>query len=100
MQVLLIALLLALAMGRATAESGASDVSQDQFFSGTVKAVEESRITVTRTVLGKQSSTRTFIINSETRIEGQPEVKARVTVRFISTENGDQALHIIVRSKK
>ena len=95
MRVLLIGLILALATGRVTAESGSPD-----FFSGTVKTIEESKITVTRTVLGKQSSTRTFIITSETRIEGQPEVKARVTVRFISTENGDQALHIIVRSKK
>jgi hypothetical protein len=99
--VLLVGLILALATGRATAESGTPDLSQDQFFSGTVKTFEGSRITVTRTVLGKPSATRTFIISSETRIEGgQPEVKARVTVRFITTENGDQAVHIIVRSKK
>lgn len=71
----------------------------DQFFSGVIVEVSEDRITVSRTVLGNESGTRTFIITPETRIEGKPVEKARVTVRFVTADDGDRAVHIIVRSK-
>ena len=69
----------------------------DQYFSGTVTKLEEGRITVTRTVLGKEDATRTFVVTAETRTEGKPRVKARVTVRFVSGDDGDRAVHILVR---
>jgi hypothetical protein len=71
----------------------------DQFFSGTIVEITSEKITVTRTVLGNESGTRTFIITPETRIEGKPAPKARVTVRFVAGEDGDRAIHILVRSK-
>lgn len=71
----------------------------DQFFSGTIVEITTDHITVSRTVLGKDSGTRTFVITPETRIEGKPRAKSRVTVRFISEEESDRAIHIIVRSR-
>lgn len=71
--------------------------SPNQFFAGYVTAISENSITVSRTVLGKESSTRTFAITSETRIDGKPKVKSRVTVQFVDAEEGDRAVLIIVR---
>jgi hypothetical protein len=68
--------------------------AQDQYFSGVVTAVSSSRITVSRTALG-ETTTRTFAITPETRIQGKLAVNARVTVQF----RGDQAIQIVVRSQ-
>jgi hypothetical protein len=72
--------------------------SQDQFFSGTIVEMSSDRVTVSRTVLGRDSGTRTFQITPETRIEGKPRPNARVTVRYATAEDGDRAIHIIVRA--
>ena len=74
------------------------DKPKDQFFAGLITALSSSQITVTRTVLGEKSSTRTFAITRETRVEGKPKLKTRVTVQFVTTEEGDRAIQIIVRS--
>jgi hypothetical protein len=71
---------------------------QDHFFAGTITALASDKITVSRTVLGSKPDTRTFLIKPETRIEGKPRLKARVTVRWVPDEEGDRAVHIIVRS--
>jgi hypothetical protein len=72
--------------------------SKDQFFTGTVMAVDDSSLTVNRTVLGKNSSTKTFILTAETMYEGgKPQVRAQVTIRYVTTEDGDRALRVIVR---
>lgn len=71
---------------------------RDQFFSGYITALSETGITVNRTVLGDKVSTRTFQITPETKVEGKPKVKARVTVQFVPSEEGDRAVAIIVRS--
>jgi len=70
---------------------------QDQFFAGIVTVLTDSSVTVTRTVLGKDPTARTFAITKETHIEGKPKVKSRVTVRFVTEESGDRAVRIIVR---
>ena len=70
---------------------------QDQFFAGIITALSDTSVTVTRTVLGKESTVRSFAITPETHIEGKPKVKSRVTVRFLSGESGDRAVRIIVR---
>ena len=76
---------------------------QDQFFAGIVTALSDTSLTVTRTVLGKDSTIRTFNITAETHIEGKPRLKSRVTVRFISEKSDDgetqtyRAVRIIVR---
>lgn len=72
---------------------------KDQFFTGTVTKIDDTAITVARTVLGKASTTKTFEITPDTKFEGgKPRAHLRVTVRFVSTEDGDRAVHIIVRS--
>ncbi len=80
-----------------TTEEPSAGQPRDQFFAGYITAVSDTEITVSRTVLGKQSSTRTFQITPETKIEGKPKVKAKVTVQFVAGEEGDRAVHIIVR---
>lgn len=75
----------------------AADQPRSEFFSGSVTALADDKITVFKTVLGKNSETRTFLINRETRVEGKLRMKARVTVRYTHGEEGDRALHIIVR---
>jgi hypothetical protein len=70
------------------------------FFSGIVTALADDKITVYKTVLGKSSETRTFLITGETRVEGKLRMKVRVTVRYAREEEGDRALHIIVRTSQ
>lgn len=67
------------------------------FFSGTITSLSPDRITVVRKGLGKDSVTRTFVVDAATTIEGRLRVKAKVTVRFAQGENGERAVHIIVR---
>ena len=69
-------------------------------FSGTVTAVDEQSLTAVRggPGQGKAPTTKTFLVTPETRFEGgKPRVNARVTVRYVSTEAGDRAIHVIVR---
>ncbi|MEO8131199.1 MAG: hypothetical protein ABI822_29145 [Bryobacteraceae bacterium] len=68
-----------------------------EFFSGTISQMPPGQIAVARTVLGKPPENRNFIINGETKVEGKLRLKARVTVGFKSTPDGDLAVRIIVR---
>jgi hypothetical protein len=77
-----------------------SQQPHSEFFSGVVTTLAEDKITVFKTVLGKSSETHTFLITPETRVEGKLRVKVRVTVRYTREEEGDRALHIIVRSSQ
>jgi hypothetical protein len=70
---------------------------QDQFFTGTVTALSDTSVTVTRTTLGSESTVRTFAITPDTHVEGKLKMKARVTVRFVSEPEGDRVVRIIVR---
>lgn len=79
-------------------QTGQVAPAKDQFFTGLVTAVDDDSLTVIRTAAGKNSSTKTFDITAETRFEGgKPQVGARVTVRYVTTEDGDRAVHVIVR---
>jgi hypothetical protein len=71
----------------------------EEYFSGTVVAYLGESVTVARTVLGRNSSSRRFVITSETQIEGKLKVKCRVTVQYVTKDEVDQALHIIVRAQ-
>jgi|SRR5580658_4617448 hypothetical protein len=69
----------------------------DQYFAGVVTALTDDSITLTRTVLGK-STVRAFVITSETEVKGgKPKLKQKVTVKWVSGENGDRAVKIILR---
>jgi hypothetical protein len=66
--------------------------------SGTVTDLPPGRIVVNRAVLGKPPEERTFLITSETKIEGRLRVNARVTVGYRPSDEGEIATRIIVRS--
>jgi hypothetical protein len=72
--------------------------AKDQFFTGLVTAIDDESLTVSRAGTGKNSSIKTFVVTAATRFEGgKPQVRARVTVRYVTTEDGDRAVHVILR---
>ncbi len=91
--------MIASAAQRTPQEAPAPKTTQpaSQFFSGTVTALSAESITVVRRGFGKDSVTRTFVVDKATKIEGRPRVKAKVTVRYAAIETGERAVHIIVR---
>jgi hypothetical protein len=70
-----------------------------EFFSGNVTDLTQDSVTVVRKGLGRDSlTTRKFVLDNGTKIEGHLRTRARVTVRFATAEDGSlRALHIIVR---
>ena len=71
---------------------------KDQMFSGVVTAVDDASLTAVRTGPGTIADTKTFAITAETRFEGgKPQVHSRVTVRYVTAEDGERAIHVIVR---
>src|SRR5438128_1453354 len=71
-----------------------------EFFSGIISQLPEGKIGVSRTVLGKPAENRDFLIDGQTKIEGKLMLKARVTVGFKATPEGDVAVRIIVRPQE
>lgn len=74
-----------------------SEPSYDDTFSGPVVELSATRITVSRSILGKPAEKHTFVIQADTRIEGRLRVRTKVTVGFVSTDKGDIARLIVVR---
>lgn len=71
---------------------------KDRYFTGRVMAIDDTTLTVNRRVLGKNSSTKAFLISADTKFEGgRPTVGAQVTVRYVTTEEGERAVHVILR---
>lgn len=57
-----------------------------------------TRITVSRSILGKPAEKRTFWIKVDTRIEGNLRLKTRVTVGYVEADEGNVARLIVVRT--
>jgi len=74
------------------------DAKKDTFFTGTVIESTREKITVSRKNLGK-SEKRSFRLTPETKCQGELKVKVQVTVRYVTTEDGETAELIIVRSQ-
>ena len=72
--------------------------AQDTFFSGNVLSLTAEKVTVSRRTMALTSVTKVFLLDANTQIEGKLQAKARVTVKFEKTEDGERAVHIIVRS--
>lgn len=70
-----------------------------EFFSGNVSELPEGKIVVSRSLLGKEGEKRTFRMTADTKVEGKLKLKARVTVGFTNSDDGEVALQIIVRDK-
>jgi hypothetical protein len=85
---------------RMTAQQQQQAQESSETFSGAVVELTAQRITVSRSILGGAAERRSFLLKPDTRIEGKLRVKARVTVGFINTEEGDVARLIVVREKK
>jgi hypothetical protein len=80
----------------AAQQKGSPSAPKDQMFSGIVTAMNESSVTAIRTTGQKDS--KTFAVTSATRFEGKPLVNSRVTIRYVTTEDGDRAIVVIVRA--
>ena len=57
-----------------------------------------TRITVSRSILGKPAEKETFWIKADTKIEGNLRVRARVTVGYVTGDDGNVARLIVVRA--
>ena len=70
----------------------------NDIFSGTVTELTADSVTVLRTALVREAVKRTFVLDSQTVVEGKLRAKARVSVRYMADDAGQfHALHIIVR---
>ena len=75
-----------------------SEPKYDDTFSGPIVELTAAKITVSRSILGKPAEKHTFLIKPDTRIEGKLKVRAKVTVGFVMTDDGDVARLIVVRT--
>ena len=91
-----IGLLALAAAAPSRADETATSKAADTFFAGTVSVLTGETITVGRTVRGKAES-RTFQLTPQTKTEGKLAVKVRVTVRYVTDDEGDTATLIVVR---
>jgi hypothetical protein len=83
--------------GGSKAEGAKSEPKYDETFSGLIVEVSSAKITVSRSILGKPAEKCTFWIKPDTRIEGKLRVRAKVTVGFVTTDEGDVARLVVVR---
>jgi hypothetical protein len=81
---------------RLMADETATTKAPDTFFAGTVTELSSETVVVGRTVRGKAES-RTFQLTPQTKTEGKLAAKVRVTVRYITDDDGDTATLIVVR---
>jgi hypothetical protein len=79
-------------------DNSKSEPKYDQTFSGPIVEVTATQITVSRSILGKPAEKRTFWIKSDTRIEGKLRVRVKVTVGYVTTDDGDVARLVVVRT--
>lgn len=81
-------------------DNSKSEPKYDETFSGPIVDVSATQITVSRSILGKPAEKRTFAIKPDTRIEGKLRVRVKVTVGFVSTDDGDEARLVVVRGSQ
>jgi hypothetical protein len=91
-----IGLLASTAVAPLLADETAATKAADTFFAGTVTELTSETIVIGRTVRGKAES-RTFQLTPQTQTEGKLAAKMRVTVRYITDDEGDTATLIVVR---
>jgi len=72
----------------------------DETFSGPIVELSAEKIVVSRSILGKPAEKHTFLLKPDTRIEGKLRVRAKVTVGFVTTDDGDVARLVVVRTSQ
>ena len=76
----------------------AAPAAKPQFFAGTVTELDESHIVVSRKLVGRPLESRTFLVDSKTKMNMTIiKVKSRVTVRYRRRPEGDLALEVQAR---
>ena len=78
-------------------QSGA-EPQYEETFSGSVVQLSANEVIISRSILGKPAERRTFSMKTDTRVEGKLRINAKVTVGFVSTDDGDVARLIVVRT--
>ncbi len=68
-----------------------------EFYSGYVTELAPDHVVVTRSLTAKGAEKRSFKIGETTKIEGHLHARARVTVGYTTSDDGDLAMQIIVR---
>lgn len=71
----------------------------DDTFAGSIVELSAEKITVSRSILGKPAEKHVFLITADTRIEGKLRLRAKVTVGYVTSSQGDTARLIVVRTK-
>ena len=79
-------------------ETPKSEPSYDDTFSGAVVELSATKVAVSRSILGQPAEKHMFLIKADTRVEGRLRVRAKVTVGFVTTDEGDVARLIVVRT--
>ena len=75
----------------------AAQEDQDNYFTGTLVENPPDHLKVSRVLQGK-SEERVFKVNAQTKIEGgRLRLRERVTVRYVTGDDGDLAILVIVR---
>ena len=75
-------------------------MQRPQFFAGTVTAITDDQIIVSRTIVGHQPDTRTFQLTPKTKLNRNLcKVDAKVTVRYQRLPEGSVALQVLVHSE-
>lgn len=81
-------------------EKQQTEPQYEDTFSGPIVELSPEKVTVSRSILGKPAEQRTFWIKPETKVEGgKLRVNAKVTVGFVTTDEGDIARLIVVRGQ-
>lgn len=72
--------------------------AKPQFFAGAVVEINEQHVKVSRMLVGRPNQTRIFRIDDKTKINRNSiKLKARVTVRYMRSPDGDIAIEIQLR---
>ena len=73
------------------------DQDTDNYFTGTLVENAPEHLKVSRVLQGKAEE-RVFRVNAQTKIEGgRLRLRERITVRYISADDGETAILVIVR---
>jgi len=80
-----------------SARSVSAQEDQDNYFTGTLVENAPDHMKVSRVLQGKAEE-RIFKVNAQTKIEGgRLRLKQRITVRYITADENDTAILVIVR---
>jgi hypothetical protein len=79
-----------------SAVGAAAQDDEDNYFTGNVVESAPDHLKVSRVLQGKTEA-HIFHMTKQTKIEGRLRLKERVAVRYVSSDDGDTAILVIVR---